>query len=387
MAGRRPLRIAFLGPTPPPVMGPSIATEIVLRRPPPDGVELVHIDTADRRPLDTLGRIDLGNFLQAARIYAVLLFTLLFRRVRIVYIPISQTKIGYLRDAVLILMAWVFRRRIVLHLRGGNFDEFYEDSGRVLRAFVRWTLRRAHAVIVLGHSLRRLFTPFVPAERVHVVPNGADFPELEDIARDYESDPARPLRLYYLGNLKPIKGALDLVRAMPAILERHPGTTLALSGASPDRNYRVRIDAAIDELGLADAVTLTGRVDREQKTRRLAAADLFVYPSHYEGHPWVVVEALAAGLPVVSCDVGCVAECVHHGRNGLIVPVEDPAALAGAVNGLLADRARLARMAAESRALHRAGFTEDRFLERLYGVFRAFDGGTPAAVPAPRPHA
>ncbi len=361
-------------------MGPSIATRIVLKKPPPADLALVHIDTADRRGLETLGRLDFGNFWQAARIYMALLFTLLFRRVKVVYIPISQTTVGYLRDSILIVMAWLFRRRIILHLRGGNFDEFYEGSGRMMRAFVRWTLRRTHAVIVLGESLRRLFSPFVAPERIHVVPNGADFPELANGTRDYDHD--RPLKLYYLGNLLPIKGALDLVRAMPTILARHPGTKLTVSGASPDEAYHAQIEAAVRDLGLADSITFTGKVGREEKTRLLSEADLFVYPSHFEGHPWVIVEALAAGLPIVSCDVGCVAECVLHDQNGRIVPVENPEALAGTVAELLADRTELARMAHASAALYRAGFTEDRFRARLFDVFRAAGRGQAAGEPS-----
>jgi glycosyltransferase involved in cell wall biosynthesis len=370
------IRVAFLGPTPPPVMGPSIATRIVLDKPPPDDIELVHVETADRRDLHTLGRIDLGNIWQAIRIHLVLFWTLLVRWPHLVYVPISQTPVGYLRDSGLILLARLFRRRVVLHLRGGNFDEFYERAGPLLRAWVRWTLRRAQGVIVLGECLRPQFRPFFDEDEIHVVPNGADFPELPCAERSYEG--RSDFRLYYLGNLLPIKGAGDLVRALPAIFRRHPAATATLSGDAADPEFARWVAENVAGDGLAERVTLTGRVDRAAKLRRLAEADLFVYPSHYEGHPWVVVEAMAAGLPIVSCDVGCVRECVVDGRNGCLVPVARPEYLARTVADLLDSPRELERMSRESLRIYRANFTESHFRRRLFDAMRKVVHGDPA---------
>jgi len=378
MVGRpTPLGVAFLAPTPPPVMGPTIATEIVLRGPLPPDLRIHHIDTADRRGLETLGRVDLPNLWNAVRTAARLLWLLATRRPHLVYIPISQTRLGYLRDSGYLLLAWLFRRRIVVHLRGGDFGMFYGRGGRLLRAWIRWTLRRVHGVIVLGECLKPMFTPFVPEERIHVVPNGEDFPEFDEVRRDYGA--RRAFHVAFLGNLIPVKGVDDLLRAVPDILARHPGTRFTFAGAWRDAEFRAWAERFVRERGLQGSVAFTGPVDRAGKAALLRDADLFVFPSTREGHPWVIVEALAAGLPVVSCDAGCIRESVVDGRNGILVPMRDPAALARTVNGLLAEPRRLADMAAESRRQYLSHYTRDRFRSRLFEALRGAGGSTPCA--------
>jgi glycosyltransferase involved in cell wall biosynthesis len=372
VARPRPLSIAFLAPTPPPVMGPTIATEIVLRGPLPEDLRLHHIDTSDRRGIETLGRIDPANVWNALATAARLAWALVTRRPRLVYIPITQTRIGYLRDSVYLVLAWLFRRRIVIHLRGGDFAEFHRRSGPLLRAWLRWTLRRVDGVIVLGDCLKGMFQPFVPGERIHVVPNGEDFPEFDGLDRDYRSRGA--FHVVYLGNLMPVKGAGDLLRAIPAVVARHPGTRFTLAGEWCDAGFREWAEGFVRERELADRVRFPGLVDRAGKAEILRNADLFVFPSTREGHPWVIVEALAAGLPIVSCDAGCIRESVLHGKNGRLVPMRDPEALAAAINELLADPERLGSMAAESRRHYLARFTRRDFREALFDAMRGAGG-------------
>ncbi len=366
----RTLRIAFLGPTPPPVMGPAIATSIVLSDAPPPDIRLIHLDTADRRSLATLGKIDFGNIWQAIRMYFGLLGIIVRYWPHVVYIPISQTKIGFLRDSFLILIAWIFRRKISLHLRGGNFDDFTSKCGWLMRGWVRFTLRRAHSMIVLGECLKQQFTPFLAEDRIHVVPNGEDFPEFRPRVETPPTQTHAPVRVVYLGNMIPLKGPGDLLRAIPDVLRAHPATHFRFAGSWRNPEFQTWAETFVAEHKLGNAVEFLGPVDRETKTNLLANSDLFVFPSTREGHPWVIVEALAAGLPIVSCDAGCIRECVHNERNGVIAPMRDPATLAAIMNDLIGDREKLERMARESRKVYEEGFTRTHFRGRLFEAMR-----------------
>jgi glycosyltransferase involved in cell wall biosynthesis len=372
VARPKPLGVAFLAARPPPVMGPTIATEIVLAGPVPGDIRLHHIDTSDRRAIETLGRIDLANVWNALRTAARLLWTIVTRWPRLVYIPVTQTRLGYLRDSVYLVLAWLFRRRVVLHLRGGDFGDFAGRCGPLMRAWLRWTLRRVDGVIVLGDCLKGMFLPFVPRERIHVVPNGEDFPEFDGLPRDYRARGS--FHVVYLGNLMPVKGAGDLLQAIPSVLARHPGTRFTLAGEWCDAGFRDWATGFVRDHGLHGRVRFPGLVDRERKAETLKGADLFVFPSTREGHPWVIVEALAAGLPIVSCDAGCIRESVLDGRNGRIVPMRDPDALARAINDLLADPERLRSMAAESRRHYLSRFTRSDFRHALFDAMRGAGG-------------
>ncbi len=353
-------------------MGPTIATEIVLSGPVPPDLRLHHIDTSDQRAIETLARIDLTNIWNALRTAARLLWTIVRHRPRLVYVPITQTRLGYLRDSVYLAIAWVFRRRIVIHLRGGDFAGFAGRSGPFLRAWLRWSLRRVDGVIVLGDCLRGMFEPFVPREKIHVVPNGEDFPEFDGRPRDYRARAG--FHVVYLGNLMPVKGAGDLLQAIPSVLARHPGTRFTLAGEWCDAGFREWALGFVRSRGLEGRVRFPGLVDRERKAETLRDADIFVFPSTREGHPWVIVEALAAALPIVSCDAGCIRESVLDGRNGRIVPMRDPDALARAINELLADPERLHAMALESRRHYLGRFTRSDFRHALFDAMRGAGG-------------
>jgi glycosyltransferase involved in cell wall biosynthesis len=379
MVGR--LGVAFLAPTPPPVMGPSIATRVVLSEPPPTDIALCHIDTADRRSLETLGRVDAKNLWDALSAYARLLWVLVTKRPRLVYVPLSQTTVGFLRDSGHVLLATLFRRRVLLHLRGGYFRAWYdEECSGFMRAWVRFILRRTHGVIVLGETLRPLFRGLVPEEAIHVVPNGEDYPELADVRRACDGRTA--FRILFLGNLIPTKGPGELLRAVPGILARHPGTRFVFAGAWRDESLRTWATAFVREQGIERAVEFAGAVERDRKAELLRESDLLVFPTYYrnEGQPWVIVEALAAGLPVISTDHASIRECVVHGKNGLLVPKRDPAAVAAAVLDLLDHPERLDRMGRESRALHAARFNRTSFRRGLFQAMRAAAAGEGGSV-------
>jgi glycosyltransferase involved in cell wall biosynthesis len=142
----------------------------------------------------------------------------------------------------------------------------------------------------------------------------------------------RPIVLF-VGRLRYYKGLTDLLRALPAVADAH----LALVGDGPLRGECLRL---IDELGMAGRVTMAGHVEDVDLARWYLAADLFVLPSNTRAEAFgtAIVEAMAAGLPVVSTEIETGTSWVNlDGRTGLTVPPRDPPALAAAINRLVAD--------------------------------------------------
>jgi glycosyltransferase involved in cell wall biosynthesis len=132
---------------------------------------------------------------------------------------------------------------------------------------------------------------------------------------------------------------------------------------------------AIAAHGLEDVVALLGR--RRDVPDLLHAADVFVLSSRQEGFPITILEAMAAGKPVIATDVGGCSEAVVHGETGLIVPPENPDALANAIIELLEDRDRSAAMGAAGRERVEREFTVDRMVEQHLEVYErlAADNG------------
>jgi glycosyltransferase involved in cell wall biosynthesis len=118
-------------------------------------------------------------------------------------------------------------------------------------------------------------------------------------------------------------------------------------------------------------VRFVGKVDEHTKQRVLSDADVFVFPTYYplEGHPWVIVEAMAASLPIISCDQGCIIESVIDGDNGFIVPKHDPESLMETMLRFAENSDMLQRMGDRSRIVYEEQFTESVMVNRLNRAF------------------
>lgn len=150
----------------------------------------------------------------------------------------------------------------------------------------------------------------------------------------------------YVGRVEEAKGMRDLLAALPGLLESNPHLRFMILGDGPLRTRLVEAGERIRP----GAVIAPGRVDSARIPGYLQSADLFVFPSHSEGLPQAVLEAMNCGLPVVATDVGGTSEAVRDGETGILVPAHDPERLALAVRSLASDadlRSRMGRASLE----------------------------------------
>lgn len=224
----------------------------------------------------------------------------------------------------------------------------------------------ARYVAVSGDTARKLRSEFgVAEEQVRVVPNGIRVETMEGA----RPDPA--LRAEIAGSAdRPLvltAARLDRQKGHRFLLEaavRIPEATFALAGDGPDR---AELEALARELGVADRVAFLGR--RHDVPRLLASCDLFVLPSLWEGLPLSVLEAMAAGVPVVATSIGGTDEVVRDGETGVGVPPGDSPALAAAVRRLLGDPAEARRLAAGGRRLVRERYSAAAMADGVQRVY------------------
>jgi glycosyltransferase involved in cell wall biosynthesis len=246
-------------------------------------------------------------------------------------------------------------------------------------------LRAAHFTVTCTAAARARLAALAPEARVELLYHGLDRalfapPAATGSARD-GGDPADPVRLLAVGRFQPKKG-LDVVLDAVARLRRHARLTVV--GYGP---LETALRAQAARLGLDGRVTWTGPLDQPAVRAQYRAHDLFVLAPRVvaggdrDGLPNVVVEALSQGLPVVATAVGALGELIHDGQNGRLVPPDDPAALAAAVDALAGDPAARQRLGRQALADLEAGWDLDAGAARLAEWLRA----AAAAAPAPRP--
>lgn len=234
----------------------------------------------------------------------------------------------------------------------------------------------ADAIAAISEGVRRaLVESGVPEARIRVIPSGIDLAPFEtpfdrEAARaSLGLDPGDVLAIQ-VAALAPHKSQTTLLQAAAKVAGTAPRLRVWIAG---EGSLRDRLEAEHETLGLGERVRLLGfRVD---VTALLRAADLFVLSSYLEGLGTSVLDAMAAGLPVVATEVGGVPEVVRHGETGLLVPPRDPEALAGAMSRLAGDPALRDSMGRAGRALARefgadrtAGATRALYEELLDGA-------------------
>jgi len=253
----------------------------------------------------------------------------------------------------------------VVHGEHGTMEE-----GRVNVVLQRWAWHRVDRVVSVSSRLADRLAERIgfPRERIVTIRNGVDLDRFRAVSRE---DARRALGLTpsqlvvgTVGRLVPVKDHANLLRAMAILRARGRQPGLVIVGEGP---LRVELERLAGSLGLADSVRMLGaRPDVESV---LVALDVFVLSSKSEGLSNTIIEAMASGLPVVATSVGGADELVEHGRTGLLVPREDPEALAEAVAALLDDAARRGEMGRAGRAKAEREFSLERMLagyERLY---------------------
>lgn len=364
--------LLVIGPTPPPCNGMSVATELVLRAI-SDQFSFIHLDTADRRGLSNMGELDAQNIVLAGYHGLKYLWFLLSKRPEVVYVPIAQNRLGFLRDCLFLIPARLLGKKVVIHLHGAYFDRFYKDASPAMQGLVRFALCGATRAIVLAQSLSDIFQGIIPKERVRVVPNG-----LEDKFGAGRNGVGKGDRrtVLFLSTLMKEKGTLDLLKAMPAVKRQIPDVRVVFAGEWYRSSDQERAEELVRELCLESQVEFVGSVAPPRKYEALRAADVFVLPSYNEGQPFALLEAMSASLPVVTTNVGGVMDTVVDGANGFLVQPGDITGIAERICEVLKDEVLRLRLGEASRQRFVEELSFERFAERMRGVFEELlEGG------------
>ena len=279
----------------------------------------------------------------------------------VVYLPLTNSPsfVGFLRDALFFVIAFVARKRVAIRLHGGYY--FYAHVTGLRRLLVGKLLGRVSLAMVQGQRLRDAFDGLIPLDRIVVIPNGLDdapFAEARGRAASGASS-TRP-RVLFVGLMCAEKGFRDVVAVVPRV----PNAEFIFAGEWSSLQDKAEVVAFLAEHHVTDRVTFAGVVFGPAKYDLFVSSDIFVFPTYYvyEGHAVSSVEALAAGLPIVSTNHGALDESVRDGVNGFFVPRSNPAALANRLNELLQDEKLRQTLGRNGRQLYEERFTIQQFI-------------------------
>lgn len=241
---------------------------------------------------------------------------------------------------------------------------------------LRWLARRilpfAWSVVAIGEDVRRFLSDRIGVlpERLEVVHQGLSVPderseEVTALRRDLGLGSSSGPVVGHVARLTAVKDQDVLLRAFARVLRVRPDARLVIVG---DGELRDRLVALSTELGLGESVRFLGF--RSDVERILLAFDLFVLSSYTEGLPISLLEAMAAGRPVVATSVGCIPDLLRNGAAGVLVPPRSPETLADAILKLLSDSSTRADYAQAGRREVEARFSLKKMLQRYETLYR-----------------
>jgi len=312
--------------------------------------------------------------------------SIIFRHVAIVHINTSLNPKAYWRDVAYLFISKALGARVVYQIHGGALPRKFYAWSAFLTAWLRWTLGLPDVVVVLAQVELRAYREFVPRQEVVALPNGIDCRPYS-VVPTVQSTPDRPLQLVYIGRVAREKGLYETMQGLRLAHELGVDARLIVAGSGPEES---RLRRYAQALGIAPRVCFVGPIFGTDKVKLLFGADVMVLPSYSEGLPYALLEAMAAGVPVIATPVGAIPDVVSDGIHGYLVPPRDGKAIAEALAMLSGDREKLAWMSRACRRRVRAAFSIERLAQEFsYHYARllgnpALSGAGHSSAPAPR---
>lgn len=231
---------------------------------------------------------------------------LLSKRTRIVHIHTSSYN-SFRRSTVFVSISRLMRRRIVLHVHGGSFKDFYASSPEK----VRTVLNKCDTIIALTESWKSFFLGITDGPEVVVVNNPIEPPVLMDIVNDGK------VHVLFLGLLNEAKGIYDLLEVIKSEEAKYRNCMMLHVGGNGEVD---KVKSMISEYGISDIVMYEGWLDGERKIKLMNTCSVFVLPSYYEGLPVSILEAISYGQYIISTKVGGIPEIVNGDIGELLTP-------------------------------------------------------------------
>lgn len=342
---------------PPPVHGAAVINQTVASSALlASHFELEILPLAFAGSFEDLERPSAKKLTRMVGIGARLAYALVTRRPDAVYFTLTPTGNAFYRDCLFIAIMKLAGVPRIYHLHGKGIRRRLSVAWR--RQVYRWAFRDAR-VVHLSHRLAIDLDGLVPRDRVMIVPNGIAA-RTAPARAPYAGRP----RLLFLSNMMESKGPFVLLEALGMLRARGIDFEATFAGAS-HTEFLDRFTTTIWRLGLERRARYIGPRYDEQKYRLFDEHDIFVFPTSNDAFPLVALEAMQAGMPVVTTHEGALPEIVEDGETGLIVPSRDPAALADRLAMLIADAGMRRSMGTRAKERHEQKYTLAAFEHNL----------------------
>ncbi len=266
--------------------------------------------------------------------------------------------------------------KILLHIHGTDWDTVYTQRSKFTKFVFRIGFRTPQRIIVLYETWRININKLVPKAEVHSIANCLEDTDPPDPSLVQRIRPELDIGdnnflVLTVGFVGPRKGYLDILDAIPPVVKTDESVRFVFVGGEerPGENHPVL--SRIKKHNLDKWVLVTGEVHRSKIPLYLAAADVFLLPSRDEGMPIAILEAMRAGLPIITSTIGGIPEMIEDGRSGILIEPGNPFKIAEAVMKLLKNKRLREELARRARTDFEKKFETHVCIDKLATIYRS----------------
>jgi glycosyltransferase involved in cell wall biosynthesis len=308
-------------------------------------------------------RLGLGAAITIYHIF-IFPFTLLKEHPDIVHFA-GTTFWPFWEFAVYILICRLFRIKTIYHWHA-NFSEFASKIGPISKFIMKLVLNQVDCQIVLSKIDRSSISPFIRKEKIHLLPNGVDAQFIAKFSHTSLNLNKGQIPILFMGGSEPMrKGILDVLKALAIAVQKDQSIELILTGADDIAGAISQFDSS----SIEDYTSFLGYVSTTRKIELYRSAAMILLPSYEESFPYVILEAMAAGKPIISTHIGGIPDVIDEGINGYLIEPGDYKALAQKILLLIGDaplRERIGRANREKVIRH---YSEEMIFKKLEAIY------------------
>ena len=359
-------KVLFILHLPPPVHGSSMVGQSIKNsRLINTSFDCSYINLLVSRKINETGKFSFLKIIRFVGVWYELLLNILKKKPEACYLAVSTTGLSFYKDVLLVLWLRLFKIKRIYHLH--NKGVSYNDKNKINKLLYKFVFKDA-CVILLSKKLYPDIEHFVPVSQVYICPNGIDNLIVEP--RIYLKDKS-PVNILFLSNLIESKGVSTLLDACAILQEKELEFECSFVGAEGDINITQFNDKVLEHK-IANCVTYLGRKFGKEKHAEFIRADIFAFPTYYsnECFPLVILEAMCAGLPVVSTFEGGIPDIVDDGVTGFLVTQKDIEALAAKLETLIRDSELRRQQGEAGKQKFGKEFTVEKFEHRLLEILQ-----------------
>ena len=289
--------------------------------------------------------------------------SLIFNDISIAHIHMSERG-SFFRKYIVFILARMFHKKVIIHLHGAEFKEFYYNVNKIIKKMILHLLKSSDKVLVLGDSWQRFIKGLDNSIDAVILRNSVRYP-VEKVEFNGSN-----INILFLAMIIKRKGIFDLIEAAQIIKNnenmKNYNIKFIIAGTGEEEGTAKQ---KVKEYGLQEYFDFKGWVNKQEKIQLLKESQIFVLPSYNEGLPVAILEAMSYGLPIVATDVGSVRDAVIDNYNGILINAGDIKALAKSIEEIIFYKDKWIKFSLNSKKIIEEYYEERRYFEKVEQLY------------------